>query len=71
MCKQTLKSSAALIGVGHEIFTNRCVWHVTRLSARTLITPRLCFLHTTTSFLNGRKAIHEPDGHSSQPPQPT
>lgn len=24
MCKQTLKSSDALIGVGYEIFTNRC-----------------------------------------------
>lgn len=35
MCKQTLKSSGALIGVGHEIFTNRCAWPGSQPSART------------------------------------
>lgn len=58
MCKQTLKSSAALIGVRHEIFTNRCAWRGTWLSAGTPITPHLCFLpqHTITSLFNGRKS---------------
>lgn len=53
MRKQTLKSSAALIGVGHEIFTHRCACCGTWLSARTLLTPCLCFLpqHTATSLL--------------------
>lgn len=58
MCKQTLKSSAAVIGVEHEIFTNRCAWHGIGLSAGTPITPYLCFLlqHSTTSLFNGRKS---------------
>lgn len=36
MCKQTLKSSDALIGVGYEIFTNRCGLSYFWLSVRTL-----------------------------------
>lgn len=40
MYKQTLKTSAALIGVGHKIFTNRSAKHNTRLEAGT---PQLCF----------------------------
>lgn len=31
MYKQTLKSSAAVIEIKHEIFTNMCVWHDTKL----------------------------------------
>lgn len=47
MCKQTLKSSAALIRVGHEIFTNRCAWRGTHLSARAPSLNVLVSFHNT------------------------